>query len=103
MDIIISKIIEVEQRAQQIVEEANYEKEKNMVALQDELNHLQQEIQQRVENKIKQIKEKEMSETQKKLEELNRKFEEQERSLIQYADQHRNEWIDALLNQIIGR
>ena len=103
MDAIINKIIEVEQRAQQIVEEANREKQKNIVDFRHKLNNLKQDIQQRAEKKIKQIKEKEMLESQKKLEELNLKFEEQERLLTQYKSERFTEWIETLLNQIIGR
>ena len=68
-----------------------------------EVEQLRQNIQQKSQKKIEQIKKNEMEKAEKELEEIKLRFEKQEKSMLQYAEEHKEEWINSILNKIIGR
>ncbi|WHH61226.1 hypothetical protein [Petroclostridium sp. X23] len=103
MDAIIKKILEIEQKAQQIVDDADQEKQKIDEALELEIQDMEQEIHSKVERKIRQIREREMQEAQSRIKEINSKVKQQTESMIRYAAEKKDEWEDLLMNRIIGR
>ncbi|MBZ4645706.1 MAG: hypothetical protein PWP27_467 [Clostridiales bacterium] len=102
MDTIIKKILEIEQKAQQIVDDANQEQQKIEESLKLEILEMKEKIQQRTERKIQQIREKELQEARQKVKEIEIQSKLQVEAMDKYAKQKRDEWEKMLMSRIIG-
>jgi vacuolar-type H+-ATPase subunit H len=102
LDTIIKKILEIEQKAQQIVDDANQEQQKIEESLKLEILEMKEKIQQRTERKIQQIREKELQEARQKVKEIEIQSKLQVEAMDKYAKQKRDEWEKMLMSRIIG-
>ena len=103
MDDIIKKILEIEEKAKQIVEDANYQKKKMDEGIQKEIDKMKEQLQQRALRKIQQIREKELNEARKKVSEIEEQSRRQLESITVLAQNKKKEWETLVINRIIGR
>ncbi|NLY43781.1 MAG: hypothetical protein GX066_07405 [Clostridiaceae bacterium] len=103
MDDIIKKILEIEERAKQIVEDANCQKEKMDEEIKKEIDKMKEELQQRAKRKIQQIREKEMKEAHKKVSEIEEQSKRQLEAITVLASNKKKEWETMVINRIVGR
>lgn len=103
MDAIIKKIIDIEQKAQQIVNEAEDEKKLIEQNLSSEVEKMHEEIRTKANKKIEQVRKLELSEADLAVKDVVLKSEQQIKNMIQYSNEKRAQWEELIIQRVIGR
>ncbi len=103
MDDIVQKILQIETKAQQIIEDTRREEQNINDELDQESNKMQEEIRIKTENRTKQIFDDELKEGKEKLEKINQKMSSKIEAMMKYAQQNMEGWEKHLIERIIGR
>lgn len=100
MEEIIAKIIEIEERAREIVKDAESSKEGLEDELARETEQLRRNIAERAEKKNETLREYEDGETDKKIEQINAETERIMQSLEAKFDENKETWIEDIFDSV---
>ncbi len=103
MDDIIQKILQIETKAKQIIEDSHDEEQNINNELCQDIIKMQEDIWNKIERKKEQIIKKELDEASEKVEETNLKMKNKIKEMVNYAQQNRGIWEEQLIERIIGR
>ncbi len=102
MEEIFQRIIEIENRAKEVYEDAKQEEKRKKEAFFVEMKKKESEIQLMAEEKIKQLAMRSKEETKEKIDRMDRFIEEKLSHLEVVFDTNRNEWEDTIFRKVIG-
>ena len=101
MDEIIDKIIEIEERANEIVSDAEKAKEGFLDQIEKESEKLRLDIEQRAKKKNEMLRNYEDGEAEKKIAEINSKNKEAMAMLGAKYEENKDKWIEDIVNNVI--
>ncbi len=101
MDEIIDKIIEIEERANEIVSDAEKAKEGFLDQIEKESEKLRLDIEQRAKKKNEMLRNYEDGEAEKKIAEINSKNKEAMAMLDAKYEENKDKWIEDIVNNVI--
>ncbi len=102
MDEIIGRIIEIENKACAVVEQAEKEKENIDETVKTEIEKMKSDIEKRASDKCAHIKNIEDEDTRKQLEETRKITQEAKCKLEEIYNQKHDEWVKSITEEIIG-
>ncbi len=102
MEEIISRIIEIEKKAQKVIKSAEDEKANLDKVLEVEISKMKKEIEDRADKKCETLKNLEDSEADKKIAEIEKKKQEVLKRLENIYKENINVWVDSITAEIIN-
>ena len=102
MDEIIGRIIDIENKACAVVEQAEKEKENIDETVKAEIEKMKFEIEKKASDKCAYIKTIEDDEAQKQLEHTQKITEEAKHKLEEIYNKKHTEWVESITSEIIG-
>ncbi len=103
MEDLILKIIDIEDRAQEVIRDAREADMELGNRLETETKKLEKDIVSRMEKKKVEVKRVEDEDADKKIKSINAGIEEQIKSLNEKFGENKDRWVDAIVGNIIGR
>lgn len=101
MEEVIAKIIEIEERAREIVKDAKSTKAGLDEELAKETEEMRRDIAQRAERKNVTLREYEDTEAQKKIEQINAKTQELKDALEAKYRENKDKWVTQIVDSVI--
>ncbi len=102
-NIIIEKIIDIERRAQRIMDEAKGQKEGLDAYLENEEKRISREYAVRAERKVEQIQHLEEENARQRLEQIKQQTEQQKAQLLSIYKKNHEVWLSELYTRITGQ
>ena len=102
-NIIIEKIIDIERRAQRIMEEAKGQKEGLDSYVENEEKRISREYGERAQQKVAHLQEEELQSAQQRMQELKQQTQAQKEQLRAVYDKNRDAWLEELKRRVIGQ
>ncbi len=101
MEEVIKQIIDIEDKAQGIIDEANKEKEQKELEHKKKLEALEATIISDAKEKVKQIRAREFDEIREQEEEKVRRCDRQIVEMEKYAEDNMEKWVNDLVNRVL--
>lgn len=102
-NIIIEKIIDIERRAQRIMEEANGQKDGLDNYVENEEKRISREYNQRAQQKVEHLQEAELQSAQQRMLRLKQQTQAQKEQLRATYDQNKDAWLEELKRRVLGQ
>ncbi len=99
----INKLIELDKKARNVVEESDRYFNSTMNNLAKDIGDLQDSYAQRARNRIQKVREQEQALSAKTLEELTQRYGQMAQKLEQHYQDHQEELIQQIFDRCIGR
>lgn len=103
MEDLIMKIIDIEDRAQELIKDAKEADRELEERLENETKKLEKDIVRKAEVKRETLKQIENEDADRKIEEINCEVEKQIESLNAKYIENKDKWVDEIVGNIIGR
>lgn len=103
MEDLIMKIIDIEDRAQELIKDAKEADRELEERLENETKKLEKDIVRKAEVKRETLKQIENEDADRKIEEINSDAERQIESLNAKYIENKDKWVDEIVGNIIGR
>ncbi len=100
---LINRIIEAENKARQISDEAHQKLQTLSIDLKEECAGIRHEYLERAEHRIAMVRRKENELANEKITEIDRQFQEDLKLLDKTFSDHGDEWVDKLFHLIVDR
>ncbi len=102
MENVINRIINIEERAQEIIMEAQKMKSGLKSDIDKDVENIRNDINGRVSKKYETIKTTEKNYADKKIEEITQTYKKAEENLDEVRKNKKDEWVNSIYNEIIG-
>lgn len=103
MEDLIMKIIDIEDRAQEVIRDAKKADRELDERIRDDSRKLQDDIARKVEAKNITLKQMEEDDAEKKIAVINEAMEKHLSELEEKYEKNKDKWVDEIVNNIIGR
>lgn len=103
MEDLIMKIIDIEDRAQELIKDAKKADRELEERLENETKKLEKDIVRKAEVKRETLKQIENEDADRKIEEINSEVEKQIQSLNAKYIENKDKWVNEIVENIIGR
>ena len=103
MEDLIMKIIDIEDRAQEVIRDAKKADRELDERIRDDSRKLQDDIARKVEAKNSTLKQMEEDDAEKKIAVINEAMEKHLSELEEKYEKNKDKWVDEIVNNIIGR
>ena len=103
MEDLIMKIIDIEDRAQEVIRDAKKADRELDERIRDDSRKLQDDIARKVEAKNVTLKQIEEDDAEKKIAEINESMEKHLSELEEKYQKNKDKWVDEIVSNIIGR
>lgn len=102
-NIIIEKIMDIERRAQRIMEEAKVQKEGLESYVENEEKRISREYSQHAKQKVEHVQEAELQSAQQRVRELKEQTQAQKEQLRAMYDKNKDAWMEELKKRVLGQ
>jgi hypothetical protein len=99
---VIKKIIDIEYKAQGIMDDTEEEKTQKYKELEAKINDLKEDILTQAEEKVNQLWDREIQEAKEIAQQKNKELVKKLDSIEKYANENKGEWVDRITENIIS-
>ena len=103
MDDIISKVLNIEDQAEKVIEDTKQEKERLTGIYSEKIEQMRRDIESRSDKRIKELDELEEKDGQKTLDVIEKHSQESIKKMQNLYQQKKDQWINEIYQNIIGR
>ncbi|GKX30843.1 hypothetical protein SH1V18_33230 [Vallitalea longa] len=103
MEAIINKIISIENKAREVLDTTNEEKDNKNKEMNRRIDELKDKILHDANRKVKQLRQRELDEAQAEADENIKKAQSKLEKMKQYGDEKREMWSDELVKAVLER
>lgn len=103
MEDLIMKIIDIEDRAREVISDARKADKELETRIKDETRKLQNDIEQKMENKSAALRKMEQENADRKIIAINAETERHLAELEDKYEKNKDKWVDDIMANIIGR
>ncbi len=103
MEDVIKKIIEIEEKAQRILDEVAKEKEHKYEEHQKTIHTMEEKTTQNAHRKVREIRERELKEVNEKKQAMEEACAKQWQQMDVYSQEHMEQWVQELINHVLDR
>ena len=100
MEEIINKILKLEDRAQQIIADAEDDKEKLENEFDAKVNQLKADIENKEKRELSQKQNEERLKNEKRIGEINQKLQQQKQMLYKRSENEKGKWVSSIFEEI---
>lgn len=101
MERIVDQILEIEQRAQEMVKEAQTDREKKLAEIGDECSKIDKDILSRKSSRIKMIIKEEEAQMEERINEICGQIDEEDKRLTEKYAQKKDDWAREIFDSVI--
>ncbi|WZL82285.1 hypothetical protein QBE53_04065 [Vallitaleaceae bacterium 9-2] len=101
MEEVIKKIIEIEEKAQSVINETLKEKERKEKEHEAKVQNLEETIISNAHRKVEQIREREFAEVNGKRQAMEKECEDRLDRMQSYANEKMDQWVDELVRRVL--
>ncbi len=103
MEDLITKIIEIEDRAQEVIKDAKKADRELSSRIRDDSHKLQDDIERKMQAKNVTLKQMEEEDADKKIEAINSRMRKDLSELEEKYEKNKDKWVNEIVSGIIGR